>query len=79
MLITPIGTTTYTFEARDAAGNKTICSFDVIVIQKTPSESLPYFVNSNPTPTGKKWIKVENMLDEFNRTTFDEYLVIVIV
>ncbi|SHJ84758.1 Glycosyl hydrolases family 16 [Maribacter aquivivus] len=68
----PIGTTINTFEARDGAGNKATCSFEVTVIQDEPSINLPYFVNANPTPEGKKWTKVENMSDEFNGTTFDD-------
>ncbi|MDO6470382.1 HYR domain-containing protein [Maribacter sp. 1_MG-2023] len=68
----PIGTTINTFEARDAAGNKTTCSFEITVVQNDPSVNLPYFINANPTPEGKKWTKVENMSDEFNGTTFDD-------
>ncbi|WP_038530325.1 HYR domain-containing protein [Formosa agariphila] len=64
----PIGTTTNTFTTRDAAGNTSTCSFNVIVTRKAPSEDLPYFVIENPTPVGKKWAKIENLSDEFNQT-----------
>ncbi|MEW4924133.1 HYR domain-containing protein [Algibacter sp. 2305UL17-15] len=67
----PIGTTTNTFEVRDAAGNTASCSFDVIITKDAPSASLPYFIDINPTPTGKKWTKVENLSDEFE-TAFDD-------
>ncbi|GAA4237238.1 hypothetical protein GCM10022291_23500 [Postechiella marina] len=68
----PIGTTTNTYQAKDAAGNITTCSFDVIVTQSEASANLPYFINTNPTPTGKKWTKVENMSDEFEGITFND-------
>ncbi|WP_299547766.1 HYR domain-containing protein [Seonamhaeicola sp.] len=68
----PIGTTTNTFEVTDAAGNKATCSFDVIVTQNGPSENIPYFVETNPTPSGKKWTRVDTMSDEFNTNTLDE-------
>ncbi len=68
----PIGTTTNTFEVMDAAGNKTTCSFDVIVTQDAPSQNLPFFIETNPTPAGKKWAKVEDLSDEFDATEFDD-------
>lgn len=68
----PIGTTKNTFVATDAAGNKTSCSFDVTIIKKAPSSEIPYFMEANPAPTGKKWVKVENLSDEFNIDTFDD-------
>lgn len=68
----PIGTTTNTFLATDKDGNKVSCSFDVIVTQNAPSDDMPYFVNTNPTPNGKKWTKVENMSDEFNDGIFND-------
>lgn len=68
----PIGTTTNTFEVTDAAGNKTSCSFDVIITQNEASENMPYAVETNPTPAGKKWVRVDAMSDEFNTTALDE-------
>lgn len=68
----PIGTTTNTYQVKDAAGNTSSCSFDVIVTQSEASANLPYFIDSNPTPTGKKWVKVEALSDEFNGTTFND-------
>ncbi|WP_282135738.1 HYR domain-containing protein [Seonamhaeicola maritimus] len=68
----PIGTTTNTFEVTDAAGNKTSCSFNVIVTQNGPSEDMPFFVETNYTPNGKKWTKVDSMSDEFNGNALDE-------
>ncbi|MFS4467907.1 HYR domain-containing protein [Maribacter sp. 2210JD10-5] len=68
----PVGTTTNTFEVRDAAGNKATCSFDVVVTRGEPSSDLPYFVGDNPTTGGKKWVKVDDMSDEFNNDTFDD-------
>ncbi len=67
----PIGTTTNTFEVKDAAGNKATCSFDITIVQDAPSESMPFFVNENPTPDGKTWNKIENLSDEFSGDTFD--------
>lgn len=67
-----IGTTTNTFEVTDAAGNKTSCSFNVIVTQSPPSQNMPYFIETNPTPNGKKWTKVDAMSDEFNTNALDE-------
>ncbi|GGZ71236.1 HYR domain-containing protein [Algibacter mikhailovii] len=67
----PIGTTTNTFEVTDTSGNKTTCSFDVVV--SYPSADQPYSVDGhNYAPEGKKWTKIENMTDEFNVTTFDD-------
>ena len=68
----PVGTTTNTFVVKDAAGNTTSCSFDVTVARNAPSENKPYFMGDDPTPTGKKWVKVENKSDEFNGDTFDD-------
>jgi len=68
----PVGTTINTFSVKDAAGNTSTCSFDVIVTQDEASENMPYFISSNPTPSGKKWAKLDNMSDEFNGTTFDD-------
>ena len=66
----PFGTTTNTFQVTDAAGNKTLCSFQVIVSE--PSANQPYSLsNGVSTPSGKKWIKVENLSDEFNANTLD--------
>lgn len=68
----PIGTTTNTFQAKDAAGNAATCSFNVIVTQDAPSNNKPYFIGNDPTPSGKKWTKIDNLSDEFNGTTFDD-------
>jgi hypothetical protein len=68
----PAGTTTNTFVVTDAAGNTASCSFDVTVSQEAPSSDNPYFIGENPTPEGKKWVKVENMSDEFNEDVFDD-------
>ena len=67
----PLGTTTNSFTAKDAAGNSATCSFNVIVTQSEPASNLPFFRGSNPTPTGKKWVKIENLSDEFNDDVFD--------
>ncbi|WP_232333190.1 HYR domain-containing protein [Mariniflexile maritimum] len=68
----PIGTTTNTFQAKDAAGNTATCSFEVTVTRNAPSSDKPYFIGSDPTPSGKKWTKIENLSDEFNGTAFDD-------
>ncbi|WNH11934.1 HYR domain-containing protein [Thalassobellus suaedae] len=68
----PMGTTTNTFQAKDAAGNVATCSFDVIVTRDAPSSNKPYFIGSDPTPSSKKWTKVENLSDEFDGTSFDD-------
>lgn len=68
----PIGTTTNTFLARDAAGNTATCNFDVIVTRDPPLSNKPYFIGSDPTPVGKKWTKIETMSDEFDGTVFDD-------
>ena len=68
----PIGTTTNTFEVTDVAGNKTSCSFDVIVTQTSAPGSTPYFVGTDPTPVGKKWTVVDALSDEFDGTVFDD-------
>lgn len=68
----PVGTTTNTFTAKDPSGNTTSCSFDVVVTRNAASENKPYFIGSDPTPSGKKWTKVENLSDEFNVDTFDD-------
>lgn len=68
----PIGTTTNSFVAIDAAGNSVQCSFDVVVAPEAPNENQPYFIEGNPTPSGKTWEKVEALSDEFNDTTFDD-------
>jgi hypothetical protein len=68
----PAGTTTNTFLVKDTAGNTTSCSFNVIVTKDAPSADLPYFVDVNPAPSGKKWTKIENLSDEFNTNILDE-------
>ncbi|WP_139958997.1 HYR domain-containing protein [Flavicella sediminum] len=64
-----VGTTTNTFQAKDAAGNISVCSFDVIITRETPSLNMPYLIGNNPTPTGKKWVKMEDLSDEFEGTS----------
>ena len=67
----PIGTTTNTFVTTDKAGNTASCSFDVVVME--PSGDKPYaVVDGVEVPSGKKWVKVEDMSDEFDGTTFDD-------
>ncbi|GAL80684.1 agarase [Algibacter lectus] len=67
----PIGTTTNTFVTTDKAGNTASCSFDVVVME--PSGDKPYAVADGvEVPSGKKWVKVEDMSDEFDGTTFDD-------
>ncbi|MFS4469328.1 HYR domain-containing protein [Maribacter sp. 2210JD10-5] len=68
----PVGTTTNTYEVKDAAGNTATCSFDITVTRSEPSSSLPYFIGADPTPSDKVWSKVENLSDEFNDGVFDE-------
>lgn len=68
----PIGTTTNTFQAKDVAGNFSTCSFDVIVTRDAPSNTKPYFIGFDPTPSGKKWTKIENISDEFDGSAFDD-------
>ncbi len=67
-----VGTTTNTFQVKDAAGNTVSCSFDVIVTRNEPSSNTPYFIGSDPAPSGKSWSKVESLSDEFNDGVFDE-------
>lgn len=71
----PVGTTTNTFRAKDLAGNTTTCSFTITITQKPSSNTngdTPYFTTSNPTPSGKKWVKIDNLSDEFDNNTLDE-------
>ena len=78
--IFPIGTTTNSFLAEDAEGNKKNCSFKITVTKKENepvievSDDKPYFVGgaNNPSPAGVKWVKVESLSDEFNTDTFDD-------
>lgn len=70
--IFPVGTTKNTFQVTDVAGNTASCSFNVIIEKNAPSNSLPYFIEVNPTPSGKTWSKVENLSDEFNDGSLDE-------
>ncbi|GAA4952567.1 hypothetical protein GCM10023314_27560 [Algibacter agarivorans] len=67
----PIGTTKNTFEVKDAAGNTTSCSFNVIVVKNAPSEVMPYLVEVDITPAGKEWAKVTNLSDEFDGTSLN--------
>ncbi len=68
----PVGTTTNTFQVKDVAGNIVLCSFDVIITRNEPSSNLPYFIEVDPTPSGKTWSKIENLSDEFNDGSLDE-------
>ncbi|AUP81093.1 HYR domain-containing protein [Flavivirga eckloniae] len=70
--IFPVGTTTNTFQVKDAAGNTASCSFVVTVTRSTPSLDAPYFIGTDPKPSGKTWHKVENLSDEFDDDSFDE-------
>lgn len=65
----PIGTTTNIFETTDNAGNKATCSFNVIVIRDEPAANQPYFIGSDPTPTGKNWDFVDDLTDEFESSS----------
>lgn len=68
----PVGTTTNTFRAYDAARNVTVCSFDVIVTRSEPTATdMPYFMISNPTPEGKKWETITALSDEFDGTVIN--------
>ena len=68
----PVGTTVNTFVATDAAGNTSSCSFEVVVENEIVTGSQPYFVEGNPTPDGKSWVKIESLSDEFNTEKFDD-------
>jgi len=68
----PVGTTTNSFVVTDLAGNMARCSFDVIVSRDAPTDSFPYLIGEDPAPQGKKWVKIENMSDEFNDDVFDD-------
>ncbi len=68
----PEGVTTNTFRAADAAGNSTTCSFDVIVTRDAPGANTPYFIGNDPTPAGKKWVKAEELSDEFDGSSLDD-------
>ncbi|MGC6432519.1 MAG: HYR domain-containing protein [Jejuia sp.] len=68
----PEGTTTNTFTSRDAAGNTTTCSFDVIVLRAAPTSDVPYFIGNDPAPSGKTWVKIEALSDEFEDGSFNE-------
>lgn len=68
----PVGSTVNTFQAKDAAGNTTTCSFNVVVTREVPTENKPYFIGNDPTPTGKKWAKIEALSDEFTGTVFND-------
>ena len=65
-----IGSTLNEYTVVDKAGNSSTCSFEVIVSLKKEG---PYAVqNGVEAPVGKKWVKVENLSDEFNATQFDD-------
>lgn len=68
----PIGTTTNTFEVKDKAGNTATCSFDVTLTKEAPSQDIPFFIDTDPTPDGKKWTKATELSDEFDGTNFDD-------
>lgn len=67
----PVGTTTNTFITTDAAGNSATCSFDVIVIKDSPTSEAPFFIDNNPIPAGKKWVKDIDQSDEFDDNAID--------
>lgn len=68
----PIGTTTNTFRAKDAAGNETSCSFTVTISQNIANNGeQPYFTDGDPTPTNKKWVKITAQTDEFDDDIID--------
>ncbi|GEM_PF-919552 len=67
----PEGTTLNTFVARDAAGNSASCSFNVTVIRAAPSSDVPFFIGNNQAPSGKKWVKISSLSDEFDDGSFD--------
>ncbi len=72
----PIGVTKNTFSATDGEGNTVTCSFTVTVnatVISEPSDEQPYaFQNGVKAPEGKKWVKVEELSDEFNGAEFDD-------
>ncbi len=68
----PVGTTTNTFEVKDAAGNTATCSFEVTITKDAPSANLPYFVDEDPAPDGMTWSKITSLSDEFDGTSLDE-------
>lgn len=68
----PEGTTTNTFKATDASGNVSTCSFEIVVTRDQPDSNQPFFVGNDPIPTGKTWVKVDNLSDEFEGTVFDD-------
>ncbi|NMH86125.1 family 16 glycosylhydrolase [Flavivirga sp. Y03] len=68
----PVGTTKNTFQVKDVTGNTVSCSFNITVTRDEPSSNLPYFIEVDPTPSGKTWHKVENLSDEFSDSNFDE-------
>ncbi|MEM6964062.1 MAG: HYR domain-containing protein [Bacteroidota bacterium] len=68
----PVGTTTNTYRVKDAAGNVSECSFDVILTRENPSDDMPYFVEVNPTPNGSTWSQLEYMSDEFDDESIDD-------
>ena len=67
----PIGTTKNIYQVKDKAGNISFCSFNVVVNPQSPSDSAPFFLGDNPTPDGKKWVKVDALSDEFNVPEFN--------
>lgn len=65
----PLGTTTNTFRATNTSGTSVTCSFTVEITNN--SENTPFFIGENPTPAAKKWVKVDDLSDEFNDDSFD--------
>lgn len=67
----PVGITTNTFKATDAAGNSITCSFDVIVNRGAPADDVPYFIGNDPTPNNKTWEFIPQLTDEFESSEID--------
>ncbi len=67
----PEGITINIFKATDAAGNSATCSFDVVVTRSAPADDWPYFIGSDPTPSGKTWEFIPELTDEFEGTEID--------
>ncbi len=68
----PVGTTTNTFTAIDAAGNKSSCSFNVIINRVEPTLDAPYFIEDVSITSGKTWEAISELTDEFDGPEIDE-------
>jgi hypothetical protein len=66
----PEGVTTNTFVAKDPSGNTASCSFDVTVTRVNDG-STPNFTGVNPSPIGKKWVRIAELSDEFEGASID--------